>query len=243
VHGSGQCGCRSNRPNVPLEREPWLDFQEVMEWPGSGIAKIAFHRGNEPFHTIEVGEPPVVSIEEPVREESYLTVKVSASHPREQVTVVVLFSADYGSTWQPVAFDPPEGKVKIHMDRLPGGDRCLVRAIATAQLRSATADTQPLTLPRNARRLYMSLPKHDCPIWPGPVSLSVAVDTRGLGAIAPADIRWSSSLDGKLGFGHALTADLREGQHEVTVTAPDGLGGTVAEHGTIIVGGRSQPRQ
>jgi hypothetical protein len=64
------------------------------------------------------------------------------------------------------------------------------------------------------------------------------VDTRGLGAIAPSDLRWTSDLDGELGFGYALTPDLSEGRHELTVTVPNGLGGTLAERGIIIVGGR-----
>ena len=234
--GSG-CGCCGG-PSVPLEREPWLDFCEVVEWPGDDVSSIAFHRGEEPFHTISVGEPPTVSIEGPERTGSELVVRVSASHPRERVSVVVLFSADEGVTWQPVAFDPPDGEVRIEPDRVPGGDRCVFRAIGTAELQSATADTRPFDLPRTPRRLYLDVPSDECGIAPGPVSLAAMVDTKGLGVIGPQEIRWSSSLDGELGFGYALTVDLNEGRHELTATAPDGLGGVLAERAIIIVGGR-----
>jgi hypothetical protein len=242
MHGGGQCGCGCSTGNVPLEREPWLDFHEVIEWPVEDVASIAFHRGDDAFHTIAVGEPPEVSIAGPERRESQLVVQVSASHPRDVVSVVVLFSADAGVTWQPVAFDPPNNEVIIDADRLPGGESCVFRAIGTAELRSATADTEPFSLSRTPRRLYLDVPTGDCAVASGPVALSVMVDTRGLGAVAPSEIRWSSDLDGELGFGYSLAPGLRDGRHELTASAPDGLGGTLAARAIIIVGGRPRRR-
>ena len=243
AHGGGNCGCGCGPGGqlVPLDREPWLDFCEVVEWPADRVAAIAFHRGEEPFHTISVGEAPTVSIDGPDRSGADLVVRVSANHPRERVSVTVLFSADEGVTWQPVGFDPPNGEVTIGADRLPGGQRCVFRAIGTAELQSATADTPPFDLPRTPRRLYLDVPSGDCPIAPGPVALAAMLDCRGLGAVLPTDIRWSSNLDGELGFGYALAPELSAGRHELTATAPDGLGGTLAERGIIIVGGRSRP--
>jgi hypothetical protein len=236
AHGRGDCGCSG--PRVPLEREPWLDFYEVVEWPGDAVASITFHCGEAPFATFTVGEPPLVSIEGPERRDGMLVVRVRANHPRERVSVVVLFSADGALTWRPIAFDPPRGEVAIEAMRVPGGPQCIFRAIGTAELQSATADTDPIDLPPQPRRLYLDVPSDRCAITPGPQPLSVMVDTRGLGAIAPEAIRWSSNLDGELGFGYSLAPELREGKHELTVSAPDGLGGTLNERAIIIVGGR-----
>jgi hypothetical protein len=155
-HGNCGCGCGPNSPHVPLDREPWLDFQEALEWPGDEVASIAFHRGGKAFFTIPVGEAPTVSIEGPERREGSLVVSVDTGHTREQVSVAVLFSSDDGVTWQPVATDPPNGQVEIAGDRLAGGERCRFRAIATAALRSATADTNRLQL--IVRRGFYSLP-------------------------------------------------------------------------------------
>jgi hypothetical protein len=83
-------------------------------------------------------------------------------------------------------------------------------------------------------------PDDHCGILPGPVALRALVDTRGRGAIAPHEIRWSSNLEGELGVGLDLIAHLGEGRHEVTATAPDGIGGTLAERAIIIVGGKPQ---
>lgn len=236
AHGGGDCGCGG--PAVPPEREPWLDVQEAVEWPGDAVAGIAFHRGGRPFRTIEVGEPPEVSIERPERTEDRLAVRVRADHPREEVSVVVLFSNDDGVTWQPVSFDPSDGQVTVAVDHLPGGSRCLFRAVGTAELRSTTADTEAFDLPLNPRRLYLDVPSSDCTVPPGSVEVSAMVDTRGLGAPAPVEIRWSSDLDGELGAGYSLGAELNAGQHTVTVTAPDGIGGTLTERAAIVVGGR-----
>ncbi|HTE19763.1 MAG TPA: hypothetical protein VK689_15465, partial [Armatimonadota bacterium] len=238
AHGGGHCGCHCGPGPVPLEREPWLDFQEVVEWPADGVASMEFHCGEDPFYTIQVGEAPWVSISNVEYREGSLAVQVSAEHPRECVSVVVLFSGDGGVTWQPVAFDPPNGEVIVEADRLPGGSHCILRAIGTAELQSALADTEPFELPRSPRRLYLNVPSAECPLAPGAVALKAMVDTRGLGALAPSEIRWSSNVEGDLGFGYAITAELSEGRHELTATAPDGLGGTLSERAIIIVSGR-----
>jgi hypothetical protein len=153
---------------------------------------------------------------------------------------VVLFSGDDSVTWQPVAINPPDGEVLVEAERLPGGERCRFRAIATAGLRAAQADTEPFELALSRRRLYVSTPDDLCGSAPGAVALRAFVDTRGHGAIAPHEIRWRSSLEGELGVGLDLIAQLGEGRHEIAVTAPDGIGGTLSERAIIIVGGRPQ---
>ena len=91
--------------------------------------------------------------------------------------------------------------------------------------------------------LHLDLPDDRCGIKPGAVALRAFVDSRGRGAPAPQEIRWNSSLDGELGFGRELIAQLGEGRHEITAPAPDGIGGSLAERGIIIVGGKPQRPQ
>jgi hypothetical protein len=54
--GGGRCGCGCDGGTVSPEREPWLDFQEVIEWPGDDVASIEFHRGEDAFHALVVGD-------------------------------------------------------------------------------------------------------------------------------------------------------------------------------------------
>ena len=48
----------------------------------------------------------------------------------------------------------------------------------------------------------------------------------------------SSRSVAQSGGGYDLTADLEAGEHVLTVTAPDGLGGVLTERAIIVVGGR-----
>ena len=231
-------GCAACGPAVPLDREPWLDFTEVVEWPDlDAIAALSFHQGGEPLFALDAGEPPSVAIEGPERGEGTLTVRVEADHPTERPSVLVLFTSDGGESWQPVAFNPPEGTVTVPNDRLTGGERCSFRAVASAALRTSTADTEPFELPRTGRRVWIDAPGDDCPVPPGPVRLTALVDTRGLGLVEPRHITWTSDLDGELGHGYTVLPDLTAGRHEVTVVLPDGLGGTLSQRGIIVVGG------
>ena len=66
---------------------------------------------------------------------------------------------------------------------------------------------------------------------------NATLDLRGHGAPSTREVRWWSSIDGDLGVGLDVVADLSTGTHEVSVTAPDGMGGSLAERGIIIVGG------
>ncbi len=232
------CGCCGGGVSVPLDREPFYDLHEAIEWPGDQVAAIALHNGRESLATIEVGEPPRVELSGPERRDQLLALRLHAEHPRARASVVLLFSGDDRATWQPVAFDPPSGEVLVESERLPGGERCFFRAVATAELRSAHADSSSFELPRSRRRVYLRLPDGRCPIAPGAVALSAMIDSRGLGAVAPDEIRWQSDLDGDLGVGYELAPQLREGRHVITVTVPDGRGSSLAERGIIIVGGR-----
>ena len=230
--GCGGCG------GVPLDREPWLELTEAIEWPGEEVSSLSFHRGGRPLHTLDVGQAPEVSVEGPHRSDDRLGVHVRTDHPRDDVSVVVLFTHDDGTTWQPVAFDPPDGEVSVPVDHLPGGSACRFRVLATAELRTATADTETFELPPTPRRLHLDVPGADCPVPAGAVHLAAMVDSRGLGAPSYEEVHWSSDVDGDLGAGYELTADLSPGEHTVTVTVPDGLGGTLSERAIIIVGGR-----
>jgi hypothetical protein len=238
TRAQASCGCCGAGANIPLEREPFYDLHEAIEWPGDEVSAIVLHDGRKPLATIPVGEPPRVELHGPERRGHTLALRVHAEHPRERPSVVVFFSGDDGATWQPVALDPANGELLVETERLSGGEHCFFRAVATAELRSASADSASFELPRTRRALHLRLPDSHCPTAPGPVPLSAMIDCRGLGAVAPDEIRWRSDLDGDIGSGYEVAPQLRDGRHVITVTAPDGRGRSLSERGIIIVGGR-----
>lgn len=225
--GDGRCG----EGRVPADREPYLDMADVVEWPEEASA-LSFHRGGEVVAVVDAGDPPAVRITEPTREDGRLVLEVQAEHPRATPSVALLYTADGGTTFVPVALH--QGRVEVDSERLPGGARCFFRAVATAELRSAVADTAPFEAAPARHALHLRLPGDDCP---GPVALSALIDRRGEGDVHPAEVSWRSSLDGDLGTGMHLVVDLSPGRHELLVTAPDGAGGTLSERAIIIVGG------
>jgi len=75
------------------------------------------------------------------------------------------------------------------------------------------------------------------PIGPGPVVLSALFDVNGHPMPQAAEVRWRSDLEGDLGAGFDITPDLRAGRHEISVSGPDGIGGTFQDRAIIIVGG------
>lgn len=240
AHSGRRCACGNT--GVPLEREPYLDLAEAIPWPedAAAIHAIAFHRGGRPFAVLDAGEAPSISLGSPSIEGNALRVRIRADHPRQQPSVVVLFTGDDGASWQPVAHDPADGEVVLDVDRLTGGDRCRLRAVATAELRSAEADSDPFRLPPSRRRLFVVTPDDECGIKPGPVTLRAVIDANGLGTAAPHQIRWSSELVGELGTGYEINPELGEGTHILNVTAPDGRGGTLSERAIIIIGGKGR---
>ncbi|MBR0657049.1 hypothetical protein [Plastoroseomonas arctica] len=233
----GGCGCHGGQGGVPEGREPYLTFVEAIPLPDGEVARITFHTGDAPLLVVEAGEPPRVSLTGPDREEDGLHLRLEVSASEGRASTLVLFTGDDGETWVPVVQDPPEGTpLVIDPQRLPGGSRCRFRAVATAGLRSATAETDSFELPRRGRGLFVQLETDPCER--ATVRLRALVDARGLGAVPPQDVRWESDRDGELGQGFEQVARLSEGTHAISASMPDGLGGRLTERAIIIIGGR-----
>lgn len=232
VASSGCCGSGRSRPAAP-----WSDFVEAVPWPDGDVARLVIRKGDETINELILGEPPRVRIEARQTEHNVIEVSVSASHSRQSPCAVLLYSCDDGVSWEPVSLSlRPEGVVKIPVSRLRGGRKCRFRASVTAELQGAEADTEPFALPLQGRAIHVQISAARCD---GELSLLRAfVDTRGYDMCLPNEVRWRSNVDGDLGCGWDLAVALSEGSHEITASIPDGIGGTVAGTGIIVVGRR-----
>jgi hypothetical protein len=239
THAGGGCGCG---PAGPIEREPVLEFAEAIDWPADdAVARLVVHDGGEhPLAEFVVGEPPTVALRGPRRVDAGLEVTIHARSADSSGlrSALLLFSDDDGATWTAAALDPPlDQPFVVDPQRLPGGGpACRLRAVVTIGLQAGQADSDRFELPPATRRLFLRL--RAAPCAPHAVHLSALVDTRGLGGVAPHDVAWHSDRDGEIGRGLDLSAHLSEGRHVISATIPDGRGGTLAERGIIIVGGR-----
>jgi len=229
---SGCCGSGRSRP-IP----PWVDFVETIPWPDGDVARLVIRKGDETIDEKAIGEPPRVRIEVRQQDRDAIDVYVSASHPRQAPSTVLLYSHDDGLTWEPISLSlPPEGVIKVPVSRLRGGPKCRFRASATAELQAAEADTEPFAVRVRGRALHVQISAPQCA--DELTMLRAFIDTRGYDMCSLNEVRWSSSVDGDLGCGLDLAVALSEGSHEITATIPDGIGGRIAETGIIVVGGR-----
>ncbi len=234
VAAGGGCGCCGSA--VDIERAPRLEFVEALEWV-EGVTRIQLNRGETQVATFDVGEAPGIEISGLERLKSSLVLNFRIHHPRCPVSLIVLFTGDDGRTWHPVAIDPNQDEpLVVDVANLPGGDSCRFRAVATAEFRSAFADSESFLLPRADRRLAIHVNENRCE--PGRVDLTAMIDLRGHAGLAPFDVVWHSDLVGELGRGHMLSVVLDEGRHLITATIPGGANDRVQATGIIIVGGR-----
>jgi hypothetical protein len=240
------CTCCGGRSARDPEREPWLDYEEALEWPvGHDVTRLVIHAGRgQPIGEIPVERPPNVRIDGPRRVEGGLELRVQAHVEGDApLSAVLLFSHDDGESWVPALIDPPLLEpFLVDPRRLPGGGpRCRFRAVVTSGLQAAHADTDPFELPPATRALHLRLEAGPCD--PDRARLSAFIDTRGLGGVQARDVVWTSDRDGELGRGFDLEVRLSGGRHEIVGSIPDGRGGMLAERGIIIVSGRPAERQ
>ncbi len=222
----------------PEDRAAWRDLADAVEWDGPA-AGLAFHTGGEPLAQMAVGEAPEVDLSEPrVRSRAIHAVWVTR-HPRVRPHVVVLYSADDGATWQPVAFaGGTDGEVELPTDTVPGGPRCRLRVIASAELAAAEVVSPPFAVPVTPRAVAIvspvegaTLPARD------PVPLAASAYSPDFGPCPPDELAWESDVDGPLGYGAQVAVPLRPGEHRITVTASDGTGGRCSATARVTVRG------
>jgi hypothetical protein len=76
---------------------------------------------------------------------------------------------------------------------------------------------------------------------PPTVLLSGGGYGQGQGLADAADTPWTSDRDGPLGTGHEVLAHLSPGAHRLTLSVPDGLGGTATSFVDVQARARRKP--
>ncbi|OLB66044.1 MAG: hypothetical protein AUI10_04105 [Actinobacteria bacterium 13_2_20CM_2_72_6] len=208
---------------VPAGREPWTDLVDAVAWDESA-AGLAFHAGGAPLARLAVGEAPTARLAEPRVRAGIIHTAWISRHPRQEPRVVALYSADDGATWQPVDFSSgTAGSIDLPTGSVPGGSRCRLRLVASAELASVDVISPPFPVPVTPREIAVVIP--DTASAEAPVQLAGSAYSPDAGVCPPDELHWASDVDGELGTGHQLAVPLRPGEHRITATAPDGTGG------------------
>ena len=142
----------------------------------------------------------------------------------ENLQYTILYSADDGLTWAPIAF-PSEMTFEIPKSRLAGSDQGRLQVIASSGLNFGSAISEPFQIPFSLPRPFIStetsagqfLESDRIRLVGGALDIQ---DTRFTGD----SLRWHSDRDGYLGTGAELFAKLGFGEHRVTLTATNSAG-------------------
>jgi hypothetical protein len=229
--GGCACGCGG----TDIERAPRLDFVEAIEW-SEEVTRITINQGDVQVASLEVGDAPSIEISGPERLVDSLVLNIRVQHPRQQPAVAVLFTADDGITWAPIAINAELNEpLVVDVRNLSGGESCFFRVVATAEFKSESADSHSFSLPRVDRQLLIDMKESNCDR--GRVELKAMVNVRDYNGVSPLEVIWESNISGELGRGYMLTVDLEEGEHRITATIPGGANDKVQAAGIIIVGG------
>ncbi len=154
----------------------------------------------------------------------------------ERVTSIVRYTNDGGETWRPLVMALDETEYKVDLDQLSSGKNCQLQVMASTLLRTITAETEVFAVSRTPAQAMISPVPQD-----GQTQQSEVVELAGCayspdGCADEDDCRWNSSLDGDLGCGEYLIANnLTPGEHVISFTAPDGVGGSTHAEYTVQV--------
>ncbi|HEX3144359.1 MAG TPA: hypothetical protein VHQ64_10340 [Pyrinomonadaceae bacterium] len=210
---------------------PFDDYHADFPRPAS-LRTIRVVDEGKVLETIEVGhEAPRVQITEVKRVKSNhgnimrVTWHGEAASPNS-LRYGVRFSHD-GKKWRALASGITETQHVFDLDLLPGGEHCRVQIVASASLRTTTAETELFHAPVKRRVAYIAAPAAGVDFYVGqPIGFVGGGFSPDFGLSVADEVFWVARAVGPIGTGHQVsTTELPVGLHRVTMYVRDGLGG------------------
>ncbi len=227
-------------------RAGFLPFGFVIPYP-EGTSKILIKKGDHVLKEVQrTSNSPAVTIQHPNGGEILdrkLDVKWNAEdRDGDELFYSVLYSHDGGETWDVLTVELDETSYMVDLSELPGGDRCLVRVVATDGFNTGYDESDGFfSVGDKAPSAYIASPKEGDVYQAGDEMLfeGIGYDLEaGVLESTGLIVQWSSSLDGTLGVGEELLIDgLSQGDHEITLTVRDSTGKTAEDEVNIRIEG------
>ena len=154
----------------------------------------------------------------------------------DRLMFLLRYTWDGGRNWQPVNIGLAWRSCRVDLDRLPGGEDCRFQILASTTLQTATAETVPFRVRRKPRRARIYGGRQPRRLCRGGVLELAGVAHSPDGFASDSELVWTSNRQGHLGMGaHLMIYDLAAGDHEITLTAPDGVGGRAQDRSVVYV--------
>ena len=147
------------------------------------------------------------------------------------MTCLLRYSHNGGQTWRVLALDLTQSEYFVDLDFLPGGKACVFQVVASAGIRTTTAQTEPFSVPCKARVADILMPPSDaCRDVRMPLLLQGFGFSPDFPEFGPDEMVWRSNIVGLLGIGREVVVPaLPMGHHLISLSMPNGLGGEVTK--------------
>ncbi len=175
-----------------------------------------------------------------------LTWTGSDADPNANLTYLVQYSPDNGTSWQTLEMDWPGQGSEIDTENLDASMHAMIRVFASDGFNTSDpAYTSTFVISNHPPVLTVLAPQNGTTfIGDEQLSLEATADDLQDGPLDGSSVQWSSSRDGSLGYGAVLNlaaGALSEGVHVITVTATDAEGLSSSAQMTIQVIRQSPP--
>lgn len=189
------------------------------------VGMVDFPEGASELRVLIDGEPvlertaPVGNLDVSVDWPASLSEGASVTWrvPKDDALASLGYSADGGRTWSPLSLPTSSTAIEFETATLPGGDDCVLELIVTDGFTTRRLRSGAYELERRGWVIWIFSPV------PGATLRSTQAATLAAQAYQLEEhragfdeIQWSSSLDGGLGVGAQLEAELSVGDHIVT---------------------------
>ena len=148
----------------------------------------------------------------------------------------LLYSHD-GKRFTPVAAGLGKTSLRVDLRNLPGGSRARFMVIASDGVRTGSDRTdRALKVPVKRPRVLIATPRQGAQLASGqPVSLLASVSDPQQQRLPSGRLVWTSSVQGVLGHGLAVTAALEPGDHVISLRATNRGGKSAVASVTVSV--------
>jgi hypothetical protein len=215
-------------------------FSELLPFDAAiaeDFSRIVLKRGTDVLaERVRSANPPSVQVLSPLPGEQWgpdetRTVTWTGSDPDgDQVSYLVQYSTDGGSTWSTAAENWTANSLEMDTSRLAGSEGAIIRVLATDGVNTSMAQSGVFTVAGKPPMAWIVTPLNDGDAIPSflkgrrVVLEGNATDWED-GPLPEESLAWYSDVDGLLGSGRTIeVTTLSPGVHEVSLEAEDSDG-------------------
>lgn len=150
----------------------------------------------------------------------------------------ILYSPDGGTAWLQQG-DITGTSDTMDFSQLPGSTNALIQVLVSDGVNTGSATSSPFSVPNHVPSSVAITNPPDGYAQPAAdmISLRGGAFDADDGYLPDSALSWSSDIQGSLGTGSPLYANLNPGTHKITLTATDSDGNAISTSVNVIIGG------